>query len=351
MPRSPRRVRCRSSSTSRSPQRRMPPAPREDAVGVGQIALQPAATQQTLQPYGHLHHAERLGQVVVGAEAQTPDPVLHGVARGQEQHRQGLAAVPQQLEEVEAVDPRHHHVEHDRVGVVGAEQGESGLRVGCGGDPEPGERQRRLQHLPDAVVVVHHEHVGLTGWRHGDSVPLPGRGSKGHAGVVSQSSGCRSAFCQAQPDWVAGRGARRVRRRGGRAMSTFLYALGHAVARHRWRALIVWVLLAGVCFGVTSVAKGALVERLHDPRHRVPARHRHPGRAVPAGVRDDRPARLRVDAPGRSPTTRPRSRTRSRRSRRSSTSAASTTRSPPVPSARSRRTRSSPSRRSSSTCR
>ena len=42
-------------------------------------------------------------------------------------------------------------------------------------------------------------------------------------------------------------------------MSTFLYALGHAVARHRWRALIVWVLLAGVCFGVTSVAKGALV--------------------------------------------------------------------------------------------
>ena len=42
-------------------------------------------------------------------------------------------------------------------------------------------------------------------------------------------------------------------------MSTFLYALGHAVARHRWRVLIIWVLLAGVCFGVTSVAKGALV--------------------------------------------------------------------------------------------
>ncbi len=42
-------------------------------------------------------------------------------------------------------------------------------------------------------------------------------------------------------------------------MSTFLYALGHAVARHRWRALLVWVLLVGVCFGVTSFAKGALV--------------------------------------------------------------------------------------------
>ena len=40
-------------------------------------------------------------------------------------------------------------------------------------------------------------------------------------------------------------------------MSTFLYGLGHAVARHRWRALIIWVLLAAICFGVTSVAKGA----------------------------------------------------------------------------------------------
>jgi RND superfamily putative drug exporter len=42
-------------------------------------------------------------------------------------------------------------------------------------------------------------------------------------------------------------------------MSTFLYALGHGVARHRWRTLVVWVLLAVVCFGVSSVAKGALV--------------------------------------------------------------------------------------------
>jgi RND superfamily putative drug exporter len=42
-------------------------------------------------------------------------------------------------------------------------------------------------------------------------------------------------------------------------MSTFLYGLGHAVARHRFRVLLVWVLLAAACFGVTSVAKGTLV--------------------------------------------------------------------------------------------
>ena len=48
-------------------------------------------------------------------------------------------------------------------------------------------------------------------------------------------------------------------------MSTFLYALGHSVARHRWRALLVWVLLAGVYFGVTSVAKGSLVNDYSIP--------------------------------------------------------------------------------------
>ena len=48
-------------------------------------------------------------------------------------------------------------------------------------------------------------------------------------------------------------------------MSTFLYALGHAVARHRWRTLLVWVLLVAACFGVSSVAKGALVNDYSIP--------------------------------------------------------------------------------------
>ena len=48
-------------------------------------------------------------------------------------------------------------------------------------------------------------------------------------------------------------------------MSTFLYALGHAVARHRWRAVLVWVLLTVLCFGISSVAKGALVNDYSIP--------------------------------------------------------------------------------------
>ncbi len=61
-------------------------------------------------------------------------------------------------------------------------------------------------------------------------------------------------------------------------------------------------------------------QRLLDPRYRVAARHRHVGAALPAGVRA-RPARSSSRRrPGRSPTSRRRSRRRSRPSARCSTS-------------------------------
>ena len=99
-------------------------------------------------------------------------------------------------------------------------------------------------------------------------------------------------------------------------MSTFLYALGHAVARHRWRS---WS--SGCCWpasasGSPAWPSGAAGQRLHDPRHRVPARHRHAGERFPqaSGTTGQLVFSRR---PGRSPTSRPRSRTRSRPSRRS----------------------------------
>ena len=48
-------------------------------------------------------------------------------------------------------------------------------------------------------------------------------------------------------------------------MSTFLYALGHAVAHHRWRALIGWLLAAGLCFGIAAGARGALINDYSIP--------------------------------------------------------------------------------------
>ena len=67
------------------------------------------------QPREQLAEGERLDEVVVGARVETLDPVLDRVARGQHQHRRPDAAGAQLAAGGEAVDPRQHHVEDDRV--------------------------------------------------------------------------------------------------------------------------------------------------------------------------------------------------------------------------------------------
>ncbi len=42
-------------------------------------------------------------------------------------------------------------------------------------------------------------------------------------------------------------------------MSTFLYALGHAVARRRLRMIVIWTFLAVVILGLAGVFGGKLV--------------------------------------------------------------------------------------------
>ena len=62
-----------------------------------------------------LHHLERLGDVVVGAELQADDLVDDLAARGQHDHRRLDAAAAQLAQHVEAVHPRQHHVEQDEI--------------------------------------------------------------------------------------------------------------------------------------------------------------------------------------------------------------------------------------------
>jgi RND superfamily putative drug exporter len=42
-------------------------------------------------------------------------------------------------------------------------------------------------------------------------------------------------------------------------MSTLLYTLGHRIARHRWKVLVAWCLLASAAFAVAGLAGGQLV--------------------------------------------------------------------------------------------
>jgi hypothetical protein len=63
---------------------------------------------------------------------------------------------------LDAVDPRHHHVEHHHPGPGAVRRGqvvERLLAAGRLGHLEPVGLQHRLDDPPDGVVVVDHEHA------------------------------------------------------------------------------------------------------------------------------------------------------------------------------------------------
>ena len=57
---------------------------------------------------------ERLGQVIVRAGVQPRNPVVFSSACGQHDHRD-LALPPQQPQQLEAVQSRHHDIEQEQV--------------------------------------------------------------------------------------------------------------------------------------------------------------------------------------------------------------------------------------------
>ena len=78
---------------------------------------------------------ERLGDVVVDAQAQALDLVGRGVAGGQEDDRHpraGALALAQPAGHLEAVEVGEHHVEHDQVGPALLDGGQ---RLPSGGGP------------------------------------------------------------------------------------------------------------------------------------------------------------------------------------------------------------------------
>jgi hypothetical protein len=111
------------------------------------------------EPLHHLARIERLGEVVVGAQAGAAQDVgLRGL--GGEHHDRHLPAVlglPQLREHLEAVLHGHHHVEHDAMRALGESERE-GLPPVLGlDDLPPFELEHGSQHLPDRGVVVDHQ--------------------------------------------------------------------------------------------------------------------------------------------------------------------------------------------------
>ena len=85
--------------------------------------------QLGFDPRQQLHHLERLGDVVVGAELQADDLVDDLAARGQHDHRRLDAAPAQLAHDVEAAEPRQHDVEEDEIERLAGRALEAALAV------------------------------------------------------------------------------------------------------------------------------------------------------------------------------------------------------------------------------
>ncbi len=85
---------------------------------------------------------------------ETSNLVLGRVAGGQEDDRNLAAPFGKASRDLEAVEPRHHHVEHDQMGTEGLETLERLGSVGRGRHLEALVAKRHRQQLRDARLVV-----------------------------------------------------------------------------------------------------------------------------------------------------------------------------------------------------
>ena len=123
------------------------------------------AAQERAQPRMQLLERERLHEVVVRAGVEPGDAVADGVARGQHQHRRVVVGRPQAPADLEPVDVRHQHVQHDGVGGVQREAVERLGAVGRELDVVALQPEGPLEGRANGRLVVHDENA------HGESVP------------------------------------------------------------------------------------------------------------------------------------------------------------------------------------
>ncbi|GGY31011.1 hypothetical protein GCM10010363_09750 [Streptomyces omiyaensis] len=110
-------------------------------------------------PGQQLGLGERLHQVVVGAGAQPPDPVVELAEAGEDEDRQ-VAHVPGAVQDLPAVEPGQDEVEHHQGGPLGEEQPQRLAPVGGEGDVVAAAGEQDPQGEGEVGVVLDAEQPG-----------------------------------------------------------------------------------------------------------------------------------------------------------------------------------------------
>jgi len=133
---------------------------------------------------------ERLGQIVVGADLQPPDPV-GGMALGG-QHQDGdVGGGPDRLGEIEAVLAGHHHVEDQAIEIDAFDERTRLGRVRRRGDAESARREIALQQATQPRIVVDDKEMRVVGCVHRQRIAAGNRTLTGFSSVMLTSLGCR----------------------------------------------------------------------------------------------------------------------------------------------------------------
>jgi len=141
---------------------------------------------QCLDARQQLRERERLHEVIVGAELQALDAVLHRIARGEEEHGHLLPALPDGRDHRPAVAAGEHDVQHDQIIGAGLEEAEAFIAAG-GGVDDVAMLGHALLEVGGRFRVVFDDqylHRGISGIRvsargrgcHGARLQIPGVG-------------------------------------------------------------------------------------------------------------------------------------------------------------------------------
>ena len=132
------------------------------------------AAHQRADAGQHFFHVEGLGDIVVGAGIDALHLVAPAVARGQQQHRHGLAGAAPFLEHRQPVHLRQADIEHHRVVGFGVAEEVAFLAVERDVDRIAGLGQRFLELAIEIGVVFNDEnaHRYVPFCRH--DTPAPG---------------------------------------------------------------------------------------------------------------------------------------------------------------------------------
>src|ERR1700694_1269870 len=162
------------------------------------VGLGRRAPQHRVDASQDFADGERLGDVVIGAQLEPDDLVDLGVL-GREHDDRHAAALAQGAAEIKAAHAREHQVEEDQVRTRGAGGAQARGPIRGFLDGEPGGDKVVLEHLADALVILHNEDApGVAvsaGPCHPSSITCPDwRNTMSSATFVTRSE-IRSRLC------------------------------------------------------------------------------------------------------------------------------------------------------------